>query len=29
LKKEIPENFNIPENIIINVEIAMVLWYET
>jgi hypothetical protein len=29
LKKEIPENFNIPENIIINVEVAMLLWYET
>jgi hypothetical protein len=31
LKKEIPENFNILENLIINVEVAMVLllWYET
>jgi len=29
LKKEIPENFKIPENIIINVEVPMVLWYET
>ncbi len=29
LKKEIPENFKIPKNIIINVEVRMVLWYET
>jgi hypothetical protein len=28
LEKEIPENFNILENIIINVEVAILLWYE-